>query len=63
MVMADRIALLDTGHIVQIGTPEEIYNHPNSPFVASFMGAGNIVPLRMRSDGKLAGDGIDIGLK
>ena len=61
MVMADRIALLDTGHIVQIGTPEEIYNHPNSPFVASFMGAGNIVPLRMRSDGKLAGDGIDIG--
>ncbi len=47
MVMADRIVILDAGHAAQIGTPEEIYNHPNSPFVASFMGAGNIVPLRL----------------
>jgi ABC-type Fe3+/spermidine/putrescine transport system ATPase subunit len=58
MVMADRIAILDAGRVAQIGTPEEIYNHPNSPFVAGFMGAGNILPLRMRSDGTLAGDGI-----
>ena len=56
--MADRIAILNTGRVAQIGTPEEIYNHPNSPFVAGFMGAGNVLPLRMRSDGKLAGDGI-----
>src|SRR6516165_4635412 len=58
MVMADRIAILDAGRVAQIGTPEEIYNHPNSPFVAGFMGAGNVLSLRMRSDGKLAGDGI-----
>jgi putative spermidine/putrescine transport system ATP-binding protein len=45
MVMADRIAILDAGHIAQIGTPEEIYNRPNSPFVAGFMGASNVVPL------------------
>ena len=45
MVMADRIAILDDGHVAQIGTPEEIYNRPNSPFVAGFMGATNIVPL------------------
>src|SRR5262249_4686248 len=50
MVMADRIAILDAGRIAQIGTPEEIYHGPVSPFVASFMGAGNIVPLRLRSD-------------
>jgi putative spermidine/putrescine transport system ATP-binding protein len=60
MVMADRIAILDAGHVAQIGTPEEIYNHPNSPFVASFMGAANVVPLQVCSDGKLAGDGVEI---
>jgi len=51
MVMADRIVILNAGNIAQIGTPEEIYNQPASPFVASFMGAANIVPLRLRSDG------------
>ena len=45
MVMADRIAILDAGHVAQIGTPQEIYNRPNSPFVAGFMGATNVVPL------------------
>jgi putative spermidine/putrescine transport system ATP-binding protein len=48
MVMADRIAILDAGYVAQIGTPEEIYNRPNSPFVASFMGAANVVPLTVR---------------
>ena len=48
MVMADRIAILDAGHVAQIGAPEEIYNRPNSPFVASFMGAANAVPLIVR---------------
>jgi ABC-type sugar transport system ATPase subunit len=52
MVMADRIAILDAGRIAQIGTPEEIYNRPVSPFVANFMGAANIVVLRLRCDGK-----------
>src|SRR6202162_115580 len=52
MVMADRIAILDAGRAAQIGTPEEIYDHPNSPFVANFMGAGNIVPLRLHQAGE-----------
>jgi putative spermidine/putrescine transport system ATP-binding protein len=53
MVMADRILILDAGRAAQLGTPEEIYNHPNSPFVASFMGAGNIVALRLSpADGR-----------
>jgi len=50
MVMADRIVILDAGRVAQIGTPHQVYNQPNSPFVASFMGAGNIVPLRARRD-------------
>jgi len=45
MVMADRIAILDAGRIAQLGAPEEVYNRPNSPFVASFMGAGNVLEL------------------
>ena len=32
--MADRIVILDGGRAAQIGAPEEIYNRPNSPFVA-----------------------------
>src|SRR6516225_7820033 len=48
MVMADHIAVLDAGRVAQIGTPEDIYNRPNSPFVASFMGAANVVPLIVR---------------
>jgi len=47
MVMADRIAILDAGRVAQIGTPEEVYTRPNSPFVADFMGAGNVVPLTL----------------
>ncbi len=39
MTMADRIIVLNTGKIEQIGTPNEIYEHPASTFVASFMGA------------------------
>jgi ABC-type Fe3+/spermidine/putrescine transport system ATPase subunit len=48
MVMADRIVILDQGRIVQLGTPEEIYNRPSSPFVADFMGARNVVRLAVR---------------
>src|SRR5688572_17969085 len=48
MVMADRIAILDAGRIAQLGAPEEVYNRPNSPFVASFMGAGNVLALEAR---------------
>jgi putative spermidine/putrescine transport system ATP-binding protein len=46
MVMADRIVILDAGRVAQVGAPEEVYNRPNSPFVASFLGAGNVVSLR-----------------
>ena len=45
MVMADRIVILDAGRIAQIGTPEDVYNRPASPFVAAFMGAENVLRL------------------
>src|SRR3712207_2470915 len=41
--MADRIALMDAGRIVQVGTPEEMYYQPVSRRVAEFVGATNFV--------------------
>ena len=46
MTMADRIIIMDKGHIAQMGTPEEVYDHPASPFIARFMGADNQLTLR-----------------
>ena len=43
MVMADRIAIMNDGGIVQVGPPEQVYNRPASPFVAAFMGADNVI--------------------
>lgn len=43
MSMADRIAVMDKGHIVQIGTPTELYGNPATPFIANFVGTSNIL--------------------
>jgi multiple sugar transport system ATP-binding protein len=42
MSIADRIAILREGRVVQVGTPHEIYNRPNSLFVAEMVGAPRI---------------------
>jgi multiple sugar transport system ATP-binding protein len=42
MTMADKIILLDQGSIVQIGSPKELYDHPNSIFTATFLGNPNM---------------------
>ena len=40
--VADRIVLMDHGRIEQIGTPNEVYDHPASPFVYGFLGSVNL---------------------
>lgn len=42
--MSDRIAVMNAGRIEQLDTPEQIYLRPASSFVASFVGAANLVP-------------------
>ncbi|WP_024653406.1 ABC transporter ATP-binding protein [Borrelia persica] len=42
LTMSDRIVVMNEGVILQIGTPEEIYNEPKTKFVASFIGESNI---------------------
>jgi len=43
MTLADRIAVMDRGHIVQVATPAEIYEQPRSRFVAEFIGDVNLI--------------------
>ena len=42
--MADRVAVFNDGRIMQVGAPEEIYQRPNTRFVADFVGSSNVLP-------------------
>jgi ABC-type Fe3+/spermidine/putrescine transport system ATPase subunit len=55
--IGDRIAILNNGQIEQIGTPYEIYNHPRNEFVATFLGAANVLLGQWR-EGKVAIGGL-----
>ena len=44
MTMADRIAIMNGGRIEQLGTPGELYEHPQTAFVAGFLGISNLLP-------------------
>ncbi len=48
MTLSDHIVVMNQGIIEQIGTPEEIYRHPNSQFVANFIGRANFIPARAK---------------
>ena len=44
MTMADRIAVMSKGRIEQLGSPDELYERPETPFVAGFLGVSNLLP-------------------
>jgi ABC-type Fe3+/spermidine/putrescine transport system ATPase subunit len=48
--LGDRVAVLNVGHVEQIGTPFEIYNHPATEYVATFLGAANVLDAVVRED-------------
>jgi ABC-type Fe3+/spermidine/putrescine transport system ATPase subunit len=52
--LGDRIAVINVGNIEQIGTPAEVYNNPATEYVATFLGAANIL------DGVIRKDGVEI---
>jgi iron(III) transport system ATP-binding protein len=43
MSMADRVAVMDSGEVKQIGTPIELYSRPSTPFIANFVGTSNVL--------------------
>jgi sulfate transport system ATP-binding protein len=53
--LADRIVVLNQGKIEQVGTPDDIYDNPASPFVAGFIGESNALPV-VSDAGKLSLD-------
>lgn len=50
LTMSDRVAVMRAGQILQLGTPEDIYNEPQSAFVADFIGDSNILAGTMVRD-------------
>ena len=53
MAIADRIAVMRQGRLVQTGPPRELYEHPRTEFVARFIGVTNLLPCRVvESDGR-----------
>lgn len=53
--LGDRIAVINLGHIEQIGTPLEVYTKPANEYVAKFLGAANVLP------GEVKGGNIEVG--
>jgi ABC-type Fe3+/spermidine/putrescine transport system ATPase subunit len=54
LTLADRIAVIEAGKVEQVGTPEEIFTRPSSPFVAGFMGADNALDVVGTASGAYA---------
>jgi sulfate transport system ATP-binding protein len=54
--LADRVVVMNRGRIEQVGTPDEIYQQPATPFVFEFIGKSNKVPVRIHGSRLQAGD-------
>jgi sulfate transport system ATP-binding protein len=59
--LADRLVVMSQGKIEQVGTPDEVYDRPNSPFVFGFIGESSMLPVEVES-GELWVGGRAIGL-
>jgi spermidine/putrescine transport system ATP-binding protein len=52
--MSDRIGMMRDGKLLQVGTPEELYDEPNSVDVATFVGTANVLPATMTNSTTVA---------
>jgi ABC-type Fe3+/spermidine/putrescine transport system ATPase subunit len=63
MVASDRIVVMNKGQIIQTGTPQEIFDHPKTRFVAEFIGKTNILPGRVEAGQKVfLGEGLRLNV-
>ncbi len=56
--VADRVVLMDHGKVEQVGTPEEVYRHPATPFVYGFLGSVNLFHGRVEGETVRVGDDV-----
>jgi sulfate transport system ATP-binding protein len=56
--LANEVVVMHHGRIEQIGTPEDVYNRPASPFVAGFIGSANVIEGRVDGDHLLFGSNV-----
>jgi spermidine/putrescine transport system ATP-binding protein len=61
--MSDRIAVMNQGRIEQIGDPEEVYDRPETTFVAGFIGVSNLMPGTVRESGENGQVELDSGVQ
>jgi spermidine/putrescine transport system ATP-binding protein len=59
LTMSDRIAVMNHGEVSQVGSPRDVYERPESSYVAAFLGVANLVPVEHRGGGTVAIDGLD----
>lgn len=59
MSLADRIAVMNSGNIEQIGSPRELYDSPRTKFVAQFLGISNLIPAERLANGNVSVLGIE----
>ena len=65
MTMADRIVIMEKGHVQQVGTPREVYNNPKNLFVAGFIGSPSMNMLEATFEGeapRVIGKGFNVPL-
>ncbi len=60
LAISDRIAVMDQGRILQIGTPQEIYHRPTHPFVAEFVGLTNFLEAEVVAGGRVRAAGLEL---
>lgn len=56
--VADRVVLMNKGRVEQVGTPQEVYEHPATPFVYGFLGAVNLFHGRVEGEHVRVGDAV-----
>ena len=60
LVMADRVAIMQDGGLLQVGTPHDIYEHPETRFAANFIGVMNFLPVTISGPHLQAKDGTKV---
>jgi putative spermidine/putrescine transport system ATP-binding protein len=61
LTLSDRIAVIDGGRVLQVGTPEELYERPADGFVARFLGESTVLPVTV-ADGRISCAGSELHL-